>query len=129
MIDFLVGGTRTQQRAQRARILSENNAFCPYCDQEEEGMMHIVSHCTVWRDIRGPLIQKYGVNIGEWRPAQACCGIFPEDPPVVESQATLSWQKAPAFIPKPIQSDDVLCETGRGCHGSMATPTILSHQI
>ena len=91
-----------QQRLHRAECTADDSPICRYCDAAEETQEHIMWYCSCWAPQRRPL--EILISAPQWDslpPHTRHCGLFEEDPTLLELQAELANDPMPQPVPRP----------------------------
>jgi hypothetical protein len=102
LINYLTGGDHTQQRLHRAECTADDSPICRYCDEAEETQEHIMWYCPCWAPQRRPL--EILISAPQWDalpPHTRHCGLFEEDPALLDLQAELANDPMPQPVPRP----------------------------
>ena len=103
----MAGGDHTLQRMSRAKYSSDLSPLCRFCDEEEETQEHIAWKCRCWSQHRTALTKM--ISEADWNaqpPFTRHCGLFAEDPRLLDLQKTLSHDILPQPVPRQPQESD-----------------------
>ena len=102
LLNYMAGGDHTQQRRSRSNTSADPSPLCRYCDEEEETQEHTIRDCKCWARERTPLTLL--ISDEQWSqlpPHTRHCGLFDEDPALLDLQADLARDVLPQPIPRP----------------------------